>query len=649
LPSNKYMKAVEAGAPEAASKRAFVYLRVSSESQVNTGYDRDGLSIAAQREAADDKATQLDAEIVREFSDPGKSAFVDLHKRTDFLAMLDELKALNARESTHIDYVIVWALNRWARNQLDHWRTRELVKSAGARIVSITEPMIGEDTPESFFMEGMFALNNQYESMKTGRNVAQGIYQKAKSGGTYGWTRLGYLNDVERLPDGRQVPSVSHDAERAPFLTLAFQLYASGIYSLSQLCTELYRLGLRSRPRKNRPPHKVNTSAVQRILRDPYYAGWIVYKRGTDDEQTFRGRHEPLTDEDTFDRVQALLDEKRVSGERSQKHQHYLKGSVFCGECGKRLVYGLSRGKNGQRYAYYFCVDRTKGKTCTMRANIRPELIEEATSRYYAERPVQLTPEDIEKRTTAIEALVAVSQQAVGQVKAAKSELIDKLKTQQARLIRLHVEEGDDVSPDAFREERARLKEEVRAAEESLAETEDSLALDAKLLRMALELAEDVAAVYRDADEATKRGLNQAFFKKLYVMPEWDEAAGKTVARVVGAELTEPYAVLLADDLAAGVLAEAEAIRDHAAQAKDGPEGPPSIAGCSNFAVLAGEPGFEPGFTVLETVRIAVNSLPRRAAMLAVPALDGAADHDHRDRRCGRRDSNPHGPKPTRI
>jgi site-specific DNA recombinase len=594
LPSNKPTQATEADTLEAASKRAFVYLRVSSEGQVNTGYDRDGLSIAAQREAAQDKAASLSAEIVREFSDPGKSAFVDLHKRTDFLAMLDELKALNAREATRIDYVIVWALNRWARNQLDHWRTRELVKAAGARIVSITEPMVGEDTPESFFMEGMFALNNQYESMKTGRNVAQGIYQKAKSGGTYGWTRLGYLNDVERLPDGRQIPSVSPDPERAPFLTVAFQLYASGTYSLSQLRDELYRLGLRSRPRKNRPPQKVATASLQRILRDPYYAGWIVYKRSTDDEQTFRGRHEALTDEDTFDRVQALLDEKRVSGERSQKHQHYLKGSVFCGECGKRLVYGLSRGKSGQRYAYYFCVDRTKGGTCTMRANIRPGLIEDAIVRYYVKRPVQLTPEDIEKRTTAIKELVAVSQQAVGQVKAAKTELIDKLKAQQGRLIRLHVEEGDDVSPDAFREERARFKDEIQAAEESLAETEDSLALDAKMLRMALELAEDVASVYRDADEATKRGLNQAFFKKLYVKPEWDEAAGKTVAHIVGAELTEPYAVLLADDLAEGVLAEAETIRDRAAQAEDGPEGPSSVAGCSYFANLAEGVGFEP-------------------------------------------------------
>jgi hypothetical protein len=55
-----------------------------------------------------------------------------------------------------------------------------------------------------------------------------------------------------------------------------------------------------------------------------------------------------------------------------------------------------------------------------------------------------------------------------------------------------------------------------------------------------LELAENVAAVYADADEATKRGYNQAFFKKLYILPEWDEDANRTVVRVAGSELTEP-------------------------------------------------------------------------------------------------------------
>lgn len=54
------------------------------------------------------------------------------------------------------------------------------MREGGARIISITEPMIGEDTPESFYMEGMFALNNQYESMKTGRNVKQGSTRRPR-------------------------------------------------------------------------------------------------------------------------------------------------------------------------------------------------------------------------------------------------------------------------------------------------------------------------------------------------------------------------------------------------------------------------------------------------------------------------------------
>src|SRR5580658_5742062 len=99
-----------------ATKRAWAYLRVSSDGQVNTGFSRDGLSIDSQRDEAERKAAQLDAEIVRTFLDPGKSAFVDLHKRTDFLKMLDELKRCNQHEATRIGYVIVWSTSRWARD-----------------------------------------------------------------------------------------------------------------------------------------------------------------------------------------------------------------------------------------------------------------------------------------------------------------------------------------------------------------------------------------------------------------------------------------------------------------------------------------------------------------------------------------------------
>ena len=204
---------------------------------------------------------------------------------------------------------------------------------------------------------------------------------------------------------------------------------------------------------------------------------------------------------------------------------------------------------------------RINGRVCSMRSNIRPELIEEAVTRYYRERPVELTPADIAQRTAAIEALAAVSQEAVLRVKEAKSGLIVKLKDQQIRLLRLHTEEGDDISPDAFREERARLQTEINAAEQSLAETELRLSLGADELKMALELASDVADVYESGDQQTRRSYNLAFFKKVYVPPDLDQYGLCGGVEISDSELTEPYAVLLNKGLEAEVVAEQSASR----------------------------------------------------------------------------------------
>jgi site-specific DNA recombinase len=607
MPTTTTDKPTLSSQKHASTKRAFAYLRVSSEGQVNTGYSQDGLSIDAQREQACDKAAQLDAEIVREFADPGRSAYVDLHKRTDFLAMLDELAERNQHASTRVDYVIVWSTSRWARSVEDHFRTHKLVREAGAKLISVTEPMIGEDTPESFFMEGMFALNNQFESMKTGRNVSGGMYQKAKAGGSYGGFRLGYIRAIEQLPDGRQVSGIVPDPDRAHYVTLSFRLYASGEYSLSQLSLELYQLGLRSFPTRRYAEGQVKTSALQRLLRNPYYAGWIVYKRGTPDEQIFQGRHEPLVDQDTFDRVQALLDEKSIAGERPQTRRPYLRGSVFCGGCGRRLAFGLSRGRSGQRYPYFFCVSRTRGLACEMRTSIAPHLIEQAIQRYYVERPVQLSAAEVQKRTAAIEALVSVSQQAVREVSSAKTRLIAALEVKQDTLVDMRFSETS-ISASVFKRKQAKLDDELEAAHRSLAETETTLQLSQQELRIAVELAQDVASVYAEADEATKRSLNQAFFTKLYILPEWDEDNSQTVVRIARAELTEPYVLLLAENFAEDVRAEAEAITAQAAQrapkSRRSPE--PFASGCSYFVKLAEREGFEPSNEVSPVTRFPV-------------------------------------------
>jgi site-specific DNA recombinase len=602
------------------TKQAFAYLRVSSEGQVKTGYSPDGLSIAAQKERVEDKAARHEAQVVRFWGDPGKSAFTDLHKRTDFLEMLDELKRCNGSGNTRIDYVIIYAIDRWARNVQDHFATRELVREAGATLLSVTEPMLGEDTPEAFYFEGLQAVNAEYESRKTSRRVRGGILQKAKEGGTHGPAKLGYRNDVDYLPDGRKVPCVVPDPERASFITHAFKLFGSGLYSLSQLSDELYTLGLRSRPTRRHPSsiRKVKPSTLQRLLRDRYYLGLVPYKPGTPDQQIFPGRHDPLIDEATFDKVQALLDEYRISGERAQKHRHYLKGSVFCGECHRRLIYGPSRGKRGKVYDYFFCGSRIRCGDCSMRANIRPHLIEEAIERHYRTRPLQVTAKDIATRTEAIESLVATSQQAVAQVKTAKTELIDKLEAQQARLLRLHLEEGDAVSPNAFRKERARLDKEIEAARKSLAATEGQFRLDGTILRMALELAGDIAEVYRQGPESLKRGYNQAFFKKLYVLPEWDDEHGQMVVRVTEAELTRPYAVLLAENFAKNARQAVAAIRKATGKAEGSPGGAAFWRSVFDLEPRGGEGGIR----TLERA-CAPYSLSRRVPSATRPPLRG--------------------------
>jgi hypothetical protein len=155
---------------------------------------------------------------------------------------------------------------------------------------------------------------------------------------------------------------------------------------------------------------------------------------------------------------------------------------------------------------------------------------------------------------------MAVSQQAASQVRDAKTRLIRSLEAKQDNLVDMRFEE-QSISPSVFKRKQAQLQAELDAAHDSLAETEGALQLDAEHLRIALELAEDVAGVYRAGSEQLKRAYNLASFKRLCVLPEWDDKQGQMVVHVSRAELSWPYALLLADNLAEDMLAEAEAIR----------------------------------------------------------------------------------------
>jgi site-specific DNA recombinase len=394
---------------------------------------------------------------------------------------------------------------------------------------------LGDDSAAAFFYESMIATQNQFQSMQTSENVKRGLHQKASVGGTYGPAPLGYLNSVDELADGRRVAVVTFDPDRGRLITFAFQLYATGEYSIAQLAAELERLGLRSRPTAKRVPKTLGTTVVQRLLRNRYYVGKVIYRRGTKEEQVFDGRHEPLIDQATFDLVQTRLDEKRVAGERPRVRQHYLRGSVYCGECGNRLTFGISTGRNGRKYPYFFCSGRINGTACTRRANIRPELLEQLIERRYA--TVEMPVARVARGKAAIRDLAAVSQDALRQVRRAKTTLIGKLEARQDELIEMRFTEKS-IPPSLFKRKQAQLQTELDAAHESLAETELRAAHDHRpdAPGASLGIGRECAGCLPRSRRATKRGYNQAFFKKLYVLAEWDN--GETMAWISGVELT---------------------------------------------------------------------------------------------------------------
>ena len=182
--------------------------------------------------------------MVAEYVEPGRSA-TEMTKRVAFQQMLERI-----RRDRDVDYVIVYKLSRFARNRTDDAIVMADLQKRGVTLVSATESI--DATPVGQLMHGILAAFNEYRSREDGADIAYKMGQKAKNGGTLGRAPIGYENTLERI-DGREIRSVAVDQQRAPFVKLAFELYASGDYTLEDITAELADRGLTSRPTANRP------------------------------------------------------------------------------------------------------------------------------------------------------------------------------------------------------------------------------------------------------------------------------------------------------------------------------------------------------------------------------------------------------------
>lgn len=560
---------VPAGEP-AVAKRAILYLRVSTARQATKNGEAEGYSIPAQRAACGRKAADLAAEVVEEYVDAGASA-----RSAD----RPGLQALLARVAVgDLDYVIVHKLDRLARDRADDVAIALAIHRSGATLVSASEQI--DDTPAGTLLHGIMATIAEFYSRNLSHEAKKGIAEKARRGGTHGVAPLGYLNTLARV-DGHEVKGVAIDEDRADHIRWAFAAYATGDWSIASIRDALEERGLRSRTTPAFVGTPLNAAQVHRMLGHPYYIGKIIHQG-----VTYQGTHEPLIPEQEWFTVQAILSSRRLAGDRSWRHDHYLKGSLACGRCGGRIGYGHSKGRGGT-YSYFFCLGRHTGRTTCDLPYVAVEGIEDEVTALW--QRVQLTSEAIARTREHIEEDLARTE-AQGQVLAAdQRHRLARLERQKQKLIDAYLAEAipvEDLKP-----RQAAVVTEIADAKRLIETSElDHQAIRARI-DIVLELLGRAHELYRLCTDEQRRWLNQALFEKIVIDVHFESGEPPTQAAMqkdATGELAEPARTIagLATSIAEGQKKTPGAL---------------ARAGGSNVDNLAETVGFEPteGFNTL--------------------------------------------------
>ncbi len=501
--------------PEKGFARALIYLRVSTKEQAEMGGEAEGYSIPAQRAACLRKAESLGAVVEEEFVDRGESA--KTANRPELARMIRYL-----RENS-VQYVIVHKVDRLARNRADDVVISMEINNSGATLVSSSENI--DETPSGLLLHGIMSSIAEFYSRNLATEVLKGLNQKAMAGGTISMAPIGYRH-VRQMVNGREVRTVEIDPERAALIRWAFEAYATGEWTLHRLCDELAERGLRSRPGPRTPEKRVVKSALHKMLRNHYYVGVVTY-RGV----RYPGKHPPLIDRLLFDRVQAMLEAHNCAGERQYVHNHFLKGSVYCGNCGRRLAVTHSRARSGQIYDYFYCLGRQADtRSCNWKA-VRVRRVEELVAEHY--RGIQLPQARIAEISRALKEALSSRRAEAEAAEQAITLRIQRLTNERQKLLQLHYAEA--VPVDLFRQEQERITTGLDQGRQQLADVSVEFDAIEQNLEKALELARDCHAAYQDADNNTRRLFNQAFFEKLYVHVDGE----------VTHELAEPFGLLL--------------------------------------------------------------------------------------------------------
>jgi DNA invertase Pin-like site-specific DNA recombinase len=313
---------------------AVIYCRVSSKEQV------EGTSLESQEIACREYAQRNRIEIVQVFVDKGESAkFAD---RPQLLEMLSFCK----KRGHSVEQLLVWKVDRLARNVGDHFNIKAELVKYGVRVVSVTEPI--DAKPEGRLLETILAGFAQFDNDVRAARTVQGMRRKLQEG-IFPWQPpLGYKGAAP--PGSKKQEPDRPDQPAFGILQEAWTKFASGGYTKAQILRVLSGRGL-----KTRSGRAITSQFVDHLFDDLFYAGIL---RDPWSGEEIPGKHLPMVSRETFDAV------RRVVAGRSRSLPHFttrpefpLRTFVRCASCEQALTGSFSRGRS-KTYPYYHCNNR---------------------------------------------------------------------------------------------------------------------------------------------------------------------------------------------------------------------------------------------------------------------------------------------------
>ena len=318
---------------------AVIYARYSCHSQTEQ-------SIEGQLRDCYEYAARNELTVVGEYIDRAISGTTD--ERPSFLRMIDDAP------KKQFERILVWKLDRFARNRYDSALYKHKLKQYGVRVISVMEN-VGEGD-ESILLEALLEATAEYYSLDLRKKIKRGQRENIAKGRFCG----GAIPYGYKSVDGKLVA----DEIKAPVIRYVFEAYAAGT-PMKHIIDELTRRGIRS---SRGTPLSYNT--FSRALLNTAYIGKYKYNG-----EIVEGLAEPLIDEATFNRVQVnIVRHAHAPAAACAKVDYILQGKLFCGECGCTMVGDSGRSKSGKMYHYYSCANKKKRHTCRKRSERKDEL-----------------------------------------------------------------------------------------------------------------------------------------------------------------------------------------------------------------------------------------------------------------------------------